>query len=95
MKDDEWGTHCLQLSGGGYEACYIEFDFDNNKCRYNWPCKHTIEMINIKQLYTINFEGAQYITDKEPININYDTGVFTDIFESWGVFDVDDYVMDK
>ena len=62
QEEHEWGEKCLCIAGGGEHACYIEFNGD--KYRYNWVCRHEVE--TIKNLWIIMTDGCQYITDVEP-----------------------------
>ena len=65
QKDDEWGDKCMCIAGGGEHACYIEWDTDKNKFRFNYPCRKVIEPI--KDLWAIVCDdGCSYMTTEDP-----------------------------
>jgi len=65
QEEDEWGTRCLCLAGGGSHTLYVEHDEIQNKWRYNWVCRHETQMLDA--LYCINDgEGGEWFTDIKP-----------------------------
>ena len=65
QEEEEWGTKCLCLAGGGSHALYLEFNGD--KYRFNWINKKEFEYVN--RLWIImRSDNCEFITDTEPPN---------------------------
>ena len=62
-EDDEKEVKYIRICGGCSDACDIEIT-DDGSFRFNYFCKHKVVMT--PELYIINMDGSEYITEWSP-----------------------------
>ena len=75
-EDDEKEVKYIRICGGGSDACDIEIT-DDGSFRFNYFCQHRVEMT--PELYIINMDGCEYITEWAPDEVLFNMDEDDDI----------------